>query len=132
MSRPVTRSTSYAPALRGPIDNLGAHEKQQRKYGAEARAEEEKKEKKIEEHMKKWRVLYDKEQERWLKARDKYDADMVKYKAYLEHVEHWGPQPKYKQLKEPKMPEFKEPVVRGERGGRRTRRSRKTRSTRRR
>jgi len=131
-TRKHIRDNHLQATLSGPIDNLGAHEKQQRKYGAEARAEKEKEEKKIEEHMKKWRVLYDKEDERWRKARDKYDADMVKYKAYLEHVEHWGPQPKYKQLKEPKMPEFKEPVVRGERGGRRTRRGRKSRYTRRR
>jgi len=131
-TRKHIRDNHLQATLAGPIDNLGAHEKQQRKYGAEAKKEKEKEEKKIEEHMKEWRRLYDKEQERWLKARDKYDADMVKYKAYLEHVEHWGPQPKYKQLKEPKMPEFKEPVVRGERGGRRTRRHRKSRSTRRR
>jgi hypothetical protein len=130
-TRKHIRDNGLQATLREPIDNLGAHEKQQRKYAAEAKKEKAEREKKLEEHMKEWRRLYDAEQERWLKARDKYDADMVKYKAYLEHVEQWGPQPKYKQLKEPKMPEFKEPVVR-RKGGRRTRRSRKSRSTRRR
>ena len=131
-TRKHIRDNHLQATLAGPIDNLGAHEKQQRKYGAEAKKEKEEKEKKIEEHMKEWRRLYDAEQERWLKARDKYDADMVKYKEYLEHVAQWGqPTNKRKIMKEPKMPDFKEPIVRGK-GGRRTRRHRKHRSTRRR
>jgi len=92
-------------------------------------------------YMEEYNKLKKKEEDRFEKESAKYDAKMIKYKAYLEHVEQWGPQPKYKQLKEPKEPERKEVVVPNARhrfgvhfdgGRRRTRRGRKTRSTRRR
>jgi len=132
-TRKFIREHGLRATLRGPIDNLGAHEKQQREYAAEAKKEKEEKEKKLEEHMKVFRELYKKEQDRFVAAREKYYADMEKYKEYLDNVKQWGvPTNKRKIMKEPKMPVFRDPVVPGERGGRRTRRHRKSRSTRRR
>jgi hypothetical protein len=93
-------------------------------------------------YMEEYTKLYKEASARFEKARDKYDADMVKYKLYLEHVDQWGPMTnKRKVVKEPKKPEFKEPIVPNARhrfgvhfdgGRRRTRRHRKSRSTRRR
>jgi hypothetical protein len=131
MSRPVTRSTSYAPALDGPLTD--ARLKEVKKYAAEAKKENEAREKKLEEHLKVFKELYEKEQDRFIAARDKYYADVEKYKHYLNDIERFGPPTnKRKVMKEPKMPVFKDPIVPGERGGRRTRRGRGTRSTRRR
>ena len=110
---------NYRPEYGKLPDNARAYEaglKAEAKKAKEAAAE---KEKKNEEYMKEWRRLYDEEQDRFVKARDKYDADMVKYK-------------QGEITKAPAKPVFKDPVVPGERGGRRTRRSRKSRSTRRR
>jgi hypothetical protein len=132
-TRKHIKDNNLQATLRGPIDNLGAHEKQQREYAKEAKKENEAREKKLAEHMKVFNELYKKEQDRFVAARDKYYADMEKYKDYLDHVKQWGqPTNKRKVMKEPKMPVFKDPVVPGERGGRRTRRGRKSRSTRRR
>ena len=90
--------------------------KAEAKKAKEAAAE---KEKKNEEYMKEWRRLYEKEQARFVKARDKYDADMVKFK-------------QGEITEAPAKPEFKDPVVRRKGGGRTRRRHRRSRSTRRR
>jgi len=140
MSRPVTRSTSYAPALDGPLTD--ARLKEVKKYAAEAKKEKAEQEKKFEEYMKEWTELYSQETARFKKARDEYDAKVVKYREYLDDVQRFGPPTnKRKVMKKPKEPEFKEPIVPNARhrfgthfggGRRRTQRSRGTRSTRRR
>ena len=138
-TRKHVRDNDLQATLRGRIDNLGAHEKQQRKYAAEARKEKAEKDAKTAAYMEEWTRLNDKEQKRFVDARDKYEKDMETYMQKKEEADYYGTNPNSRKYpKPPKKPaEFKDPVVPnakerfGVSGGRRTR-SRKTRSTRRR
>jgi hypothetical protein len=126
--------------LRGPIDNLGAHEKQQRKYAKEAAKEKAEKDAKTAAYMKEFTELNTKAHEDFAKANHEYDVAFHAYNEYLKDPENPKYYPKRKNVpKKPKKPEFKDPVVPnakerfGVHGGRRrTRRGRKSRSTRRR
>jgi len=139
-TRKYVRDNHLHATVRGRIDNLGAHEKQQREYAKVAKKEKDERDAKLNAYMKEFTELNTKAYEDLAKARDKYRADMEKYREYLDNIKRYGePTNKRKIMKEPKDPKFKAPVVPnakerfGVHGGRRrTQRGRKTRSTRRR
>ena len=96
-------------------------------------------------YMEEYKKLQKEEDERFKKAQVEYDAKMIKYKEYQDHVRNWGEstnkRTREKFKNEPKKPERKEVFVPNARhrfgmhfdgGRRRTRRGRKSRSTRRR
>jgi hypothetical protein len=138
-TRKHVRDNNLRATLRGPIDNLGAHEKQLRKYAAEAKKEKAERDAKLDAYLKEFTALNTKAYEDFAKARHEYDVAFAAYNAYLKDPENPKYYPKRKNVpKKPKEPVFKDPVVPnakerfGVHGGRRTQRGRKTRSTRRR
>lgn len=133
-----TRATAYGPALEKPLTD--ARLKEVKKYAAEAKKEKDEKDAKTAAYMKEFKELNTKAYEDLEKARDKYRADMEKYREYQNNIKRYGePTNKRKVMKEPKEPKFVNPVVPnakarfGVHGGRHTRRRRRgSRSTRRR
>jgi hypothetical protein len=145
MSRPVTRSTSYAPALDGLLTQHRrtpeqAKEMREKKAAAEKHARE------MENYLEAYKIAQAEVYAKYHARVDKYEKDMETYKEYLDHVKQWGdPTNKRKIRKEPKPPakprdgdirvpsnpsKYSDEFLRG--GRRRTRRGRKSRSTRRR
>jgi len=145
MSRPVTRSTSYAPALRGPLTQHRRTPEDAKEMRAK-KAEAEKYEREMKNYLEAYKIAAAEVNAKYRARVDKYEKDMETYKEYLDHVKQWGdPTNKRKIRKEPKKPaqptesdinvpsnpsKYSDEFRRG--GRRRTRRHRKTRSTRRR
>ena len=145
MSRRVTRSTSYAPALDGPLTQHRRTSEQAEEMREKKKAAE-KHEREMENYLEAYKIASDEVYAKYRDRVDKYEKDMETYKEYLDHVKQWGdPTNKRKIRKEPKKPEqpkhgdirvpsnpskYSDEFLRG--GRRRTRRGRKTRSTRRR
>lgn len=139
-TRKYVRDNHLHATVRGRIDNLGAHEKQQREYAKVAKKEKDERDAKLNAYMKEFTELNTKAYEDFAKARHEYDVAFYAYNAYLKDPENPKYYPKRKNVpKKPKEPKFVDPVVPnakerfGVHGGRRrTRRGRKTRYTRRR